>query len=176
SMELLETECDILIPAALENQITKENAPRIKAKVIAEGANGPVTKDAEEILLKKNILIIPDLYLNAGGVTVSYFEWLKNLSHVRFGRMGKRYQETMENRMLRAIEIATGKQFSESDRSAIVRGADELDLVNSGLEETMAVAYHEMRDTQLRNPKIKDLRTSAFLNAIEKIARAYMEL
>ena len=109
-------------------------------------------------------------------MTVSYFEWLKNLSHVRFGRMGKRYQETMENRMLRAIEIATGKQFSESDRSAIVRGADELDLVNSGLEETMAVAYHEMRDTQLRNPKIKDLRTSAFLNAIEKIARAYMEL
>jgi glutamate dehydrogenase (NAD(P)+) len=90
--------------------------------------------------------------------------------------MGKRYQETMENRMLRAIELATGKQFSDSDRSAIVRGADELDLVNSGLEETMAVAYHEIRNTQLRYPKIKDLRTAAFLDAIEKVARAYMEL
>jgi len=129
SNDVLESECDVLIPAALENQITAENAPRIKAKIVLEAANGPTTPEGEAILQEKGVFVIPDIYANAGGVTVSYFEWLKNLSHVRFGRMGKRYQETMENRMLRAIEIATGKQFSESDRSAIVRGADELDLV-----------------------------------------------
>jgi len=176
SIDVMESECDVLIPAALENQITAENAPRIKAKIVLEAANGPTTPEGEAILQEKGVFVIPDIYANAGGVTVSYFEWLKNLSHVRFGRMGKRYQETMEHRMLRAIELATGKQFSDSDRSAIVRGADELDLVNSGLEETMAVAYHEIRNTRLRYPKIKDLRTAAFLNAIEKVARAYMEL
>ena len=103
-MAMLEMDCDILIPAALENQITKDNAPNIKAKIIAEGANGPVTKNAEIILNQKNVMIIPDLYLNAGGVTVSYFEWLKNLSHVRFGRMEKRFHEMSNNEMIKAVE------------------------------------------------------------------------
>ncbi|MGH7372300.1 MAG: Glu/Leu/Phe/Val family dehydrogenase, partial [Candidatus Methylomirabilales bacterium] len=137
SADVLECECDILIPAALENQITESNAPRIRAKIIAEGANGPTTAAGEEILLQKRVMVIPDIYLNAGGVTVSYFEWLKNLSHVRFGRMGKRFEQTAFERMLRAVETATGKTFSEAERRVIAHGADELDLVNSGLEETL---------------------------------------
>ena len=176
SLSALEAECDVLIPAALENQITRENAPRIRAKIVLEAANGPTTPEAEEILRQKGTFIIPDLYANSGGVTVSYFEWLKNLSHVRFGRMGKRYEETMENRMLRAIELATGKQFSDADRSLVVRGADELDLVNSGLEETMVVAYHGILNTMRQNRGMKDLRTAAFLNSLEKVARSYREL
>jgi len=176
SRDALELECDILIPAALEKQLTSENAPRIKASIILEGANGPTTPDAEEILEQKGILIIPDLYANAGGVTVSYFEWLKNLSHVRFGRMGKRYEQATKRQILKTIEQATGRQFSEAEQNAIVHGADELDLVRSGLEETMVVAYHEMLETRRKNDKIKNLRTAAFLNAIEKVALAYQEL
>lgn len=174
--EALERECDILIPAALENQITEENAPRIKAKIVAEGANGPTSAAAEEILLKKNVLIIPDIYCNAGGVTVSYFEWLKNLSHVRFGRMGKRYEQATFDKLLDAVEHATGKSFSENERRAITHGADEIDLVNSGLEETMVSAYDEIRDQFKRNAKIPDLRTAAFVEAINKVALAYLEL
>lgn len=174
--QALEVECDVLIPAALENQLTAENAPRIKAKIVLEAANGPSTPEAEEIMEGKGILIIPDLYANAGGVTVSYFEWLKNLSHVRFGRMGKRYEETVETRLLRAIELATGKQFSEHERESLVKGADEVDLVNSGLEETMITAYREMAETRRRTPGVGNLRTAALVNAIEKIARSYVEL
>jgi glutamate dehydrogenase (NAD(P)+) len=176
SADALELDCDVLIPAALENQLTGANAPRIKARLVLEAANGPTTPEAEEILRRKGTLIIPDLYANAGGVTVSYFEWLKNLSHVRFGRMGKRYEETMEARMLRAIEIATGKQFSETERAAVVRGADELDLVNSGLEETMVVAFNEILEIRRRLGPQQDLRTAAFVDAIDKVARVYMEL
>jgi glutamate dehydrogenase (NAD(P)+) len=176
TLDALELDCDVLIPAALENQITKANADRIKARIILEGANGPTTPEAEEVLLGKGILIIPDLYANAGGVTVSYFEWLKNLSHVRFGRMGKRYQESEDRRMLQGIEIATGRRFSEAERASLVHGADELDIVNSGLEETMSVAYQEIREIRQGRPEIRDLRTAAFVNAIEKIARSYMEL
>jgi glutamate dehydrogenase (NAD(P)+) len=176
SAEALELECDVLIPAALENQLTEENAPRIRARIILEGANGPTTPEAEEILEQKGVLVIPDVYANAGGVTVSYFEWLKNLSHVRFGRMGKRYEESADRRMLKAIEMATGKQFTDAEREMIVYGADELDLVNSGLEETMVVGYHEIRQIRRQHPQMKNLRTAAFLNAIEKVARSYMEL
>ncbi|MEP7272677.1 MAG: glutamate dehydrogenase, partial [Acidobacteriota bacterium] len=176
SAEALELECDVLIPAALENQISLGNADRIRAKIVLEGANGPTTPEAEEILIRKGILIIPDIYANAGGVTVSYFEWLKNLSHVRFGRMGKRYEEAEERRLLQAIETATGHQFSESERAALVHGADELDLVNSGLEETMAVAYQEILEIRRRRPEIGSLRTAAFVNAIDKVARSYAEL
>jgi glutamate dehydrogenase (NAD(P)+) len=171
----LELECDVLVPAALENQITERNAPAIKARIILEGANGPTTREAEEVLRKRGVLIVPDLYANAGGVTVSYFEWLKNISHVRFGRMGKRYDEAAGRNMLRAIEVATGHQFSDSERSFIARGADELDLVNSGLEETMVGAYHEILEIR-RQRKTPDLRTAAFVNAIDKVARSYMEL
>ncbi len=172
----LEVDCDILIPAALENQITRENAARIKAKIIAEGANGPTTAEAEKILLGKNALLLPDIYANAGGVTVSYFEWLKNLSHVRFGRIGKRFDQAAFGAIVGAIEEVTGKNLTEHQRSVIVRGADEVDLVNSGLEETMAFAYQEIREIWKGKPEVEDLRTAAFISAINKIAVAYAEL
>jgi glutamate dehydrogenase (NAD(P)+) len=172
----LEMACDILIPAALENQFTAENAPRVQAKIILEGANGPTTPDADPIFRQKGVLVIPDIYANAGGVTVSYFEWLKNLSHVRFGRISKRHEEANERQMLKAIELATGTSFSEAQRAALAKGPDELDLVNSGLEETMINAYNGLRDTRQQHPEVPDLRTAAFLTAIHKVARSYMEL
>jgi glutamate dehydrogenase (NAD(P)+) len=172
----LELECDILIPAALENQITAGNAPRIRAKIVAEAANGPTTADAEKILLDRGVLIIPDIYLNAGGVTVSYFEWVKNLSHVRFGRLAKRFEEASFDRMLRAVERNTGKSFGDAERRVIVHGPDEIDLVNSGLEETMIGAHQQIRDLARRDPRITDLRTAAFLSALNKVATAYLEM
>lgn len=174
--EALELECDILIPAALENQITEENAGRVKAKILAEAANGPTTAAAEEILRRKGVMIIPDIYLNAGGVTVSYFEWLKNLSHVRFGRMGKRFDQTSFERLLRVIEDNTGRRLSEAERKTVARGADEIDLVNSGLEESMAVAYNQIREVWKSDSAIPGLRTAAFIAAINKIATCYAEL
>ena len=174
--EALELECDILIPAALENQITAENAPRLKAKIIAEAANGPVTAAAEDILLEKGVMVIPDIYLNAGGVTVSYFEWLKNLSHVRFGRMGKRFEQTTYENLLRVVEEATARRLSDDEIKTIARGADEIDLVNSGLQETMIIAYSQIREIWKQNPKIPNLRTAAFVNAINKVALCYGEL
>jgi glutamate dehydrogenase (NAD(P)+) len=172
----LELECDILIPAALENQINSENASRIKAKIIAEAANGPVTPEAEKILQKKGTMIIPDLFLNAGGVTVSYFEWLKNLSHIRFGRMVKRYEERVNRVLVDSIENSIGKSLNDAAKKIIIHGAEESDLVNSGLEETMVSAYNEIRDTWLEHKKIKDLRTAAFVTAIDKIAASYLAL
>lgn len=172
----LELECDILIPAALENVITKENAPRLRAKIIGEAANGPVTSAANEILLEKDVMIVPDTYLNAGGVTVSYFEWLKNLSHVSFGRMGKRFEESTQRRLLTAIETATNKRFTEHEMMNLLHGADEEDLVNSGLEDTMIGAYQKIRDTQSKFEDKIDLRTAAFINAIDLIAKSYLEL
>ncbi len=174
--EALELECDILVPAALENQITVENAPRVRAKIVAEAANGPVTAEAEAELLRNGVLVIPDIYLNAGGVTVSYFEWLKNLSHVRFGRMGKRFEQTAFEGILRMVEEATGRRLSEAEARAAARGADEIDLVNSGLEETMAVAYRQIRETWKGDPKIPGLRTAAFVVSINKVATCYEEL
>jgi len=172
----LELACDILVPAALENQITMENVHRIKAKIIAEAANGPITADANAELTKRGVMIIPDIYLNAGGVTVSYFEWLKNLSHVRFGRMGKRFEESARRSILRTVEAATGKVLSEEAIGELAHSANEEDLVNSGLEETMIQAYHEIRETKNQHGEKADLRVAAFLNAIEKIARSYTEL
>jgi len=172
----LELECDILIPAALENQITAENAPRIQAKILAEAANGPTTAEAEKILLDRGVYVIPDVYLNAGGVTVSYFEWIKNLSHVRFGRVAKRFEEASHNRMVSAIEKATGRLFSDEERRRIARGPSEIDLVNSGLEETMIDAYQQIRELSRRDSRITDLRTAAFLSALNKVATSYLEL
>ena len=176
AMAMLELECDILIPAALENQITRENAPNIKAKIIAEGANGPVTKNAEIILNKKNVMIIPDLYLNAGGVTVSYFEWLKNLSHVRFGRMEKRFQETSTLEMIKSVEQMTGKSLDSRQKKVITHGADEIDLVRSGLEETMISAFNEIREIKKSDKRIEDLRTAAFVSGIRKLGVSYQSL
>jgi glutamate dehydrogenase (NAD(P)+) len=176
SAEGLELECDVLIPAALENQLHAGNAPRINARIVLEGANGPTTPEAETIFRERRILVVPDIYANAGGVTVSYFEWLKNLSHVRFGRMENRYREAVQLRTLRAIESTTGRTFSDVDRASFVRGSDELTLVTSGLEETMVAAYQEIRQVRQEQPAIPDLRTAAFIVAIRKIAQAYAEL
>jgi len=173
---VLELDCDVLIPAALENVLTADNAPRIKARLILEGANGPTTPEAERVFRERHVLVIPDVYANAGGVTVSYFEWLKNLSHVRFGRLEKRLEEKDEARFVRALETLTGKTLSEEDRRQLVHGADEQDIVASGLEETMVVAYQAIRETLKQNPALGDLRAAAFRTAIDKIAKSYMEL
>ena len=172
----LELDCDILIPAALENQINVENAPRIRARIVAEAANGPTTSSAEEILSEKGIMVIPDIYLNAGGVTVSYFEWLKNLSHVRFGRMGKRFEQRAYDNLLRVVESVCGASLSPVQREAVTHGADEIDLVNSGLEETMVASYNQIRDIWKKDSRVGTLRTAAFMSAIKKIALCYEEL
>jgi len=174
--KVLEFECDILIPAALENQITGENANRIQARIIGEAANGPITSEAEEILLSKGKLIIPDVYLNAGGVTVSYFEWLKNLSHMRFGRMEKRFNANIMSQLLSEVESMTGKSLSTDQRQLLAKGADEVDLVRSGLEETMINSYKQIRAILDENPEVKDMRTAAFVVAIKKIGSDYNAL
>lgn len=174
--DALEMECDILIPAALENVINQENAPRVKAKIIGEAANGPLTPEADEEFVKRNILVVPDMYLNAGGVTVSYFEWLKNLSHVRYGRMEKRFSENMNAHILGQIEELTTKKVSTREREFIMHGAEEVDLVRSGLEETMITATREIMDIWHKTPSIPDMRTAAYLCAINKVATSYAEL
>ena len=171
--DVLEHPCDILIPAAMEGVITHENAPRIKAKVIAEAANGPVTYEADQILNEKGIFIIPDAYLNAGGVTVSYFEWLKNLSHVRFGRMDRRFVEAQGQKIIEAIESGIGKSIAESAKNKLLAGPNEIDLVRSGLDDTMRVAYSEIKEQELSNSKINDRRTAAYALAIRNIADIY---
>lgn len=175
SNELMEYECDILIPAALENQITVLNAPHIKARLIGEGANGPVTPEASKILAKKGVLIVPDVYLNAGGVTVSYFEWLKNLSNVRFGRMESRFDSAQFSRLLNLIESNTGQMINLKERKILTSGASELDLVRSGLEDTMVNAYESIREIYKRK-KLDSLRTAAFVYALNKVGESYQEL
>jgi glutamate dehydrogenase (NAD(P)+) len=172
----LELDCDILIPAALENAITMDNAPRIKAKIIAEAANGPISSDASTHLFERGVLVIPDAFINAGGVTVSYFEWLKNLQHVRFGRMQKRFVESSSRKLLAAIEDATDRIFSDSEIAAIARGPGEIDLVNSGLEETMIEAYQEIRELKHAKGPDVDLRAASMVAAINKVAVSYREL
>ena len=174
--DALELECDILIPAALENVINEDNAPRVKAKIIGEAANGPLTPEADEEFSRRGILVVPDMYLNAGGVTVSYFEWLKNLSHVRYGRMEKRFTENLNTQILEQIEGLTGKRVNSEDREQIMHGADEVDLVRSGLEETMIAATREIMDAWHSNPAIPDMRTAAYVVAINKVGTSYAEL
>jgi glutamate dehydrogenase (NAD(P)+) len=176
SFDALEADCDILIPAALENVINAENAPRIKAKIIGEGANGPLTPEADEVFAQKGVIVIPDMYLNAGGVTVSYFEWLKNLSHVRYGRMEKRFTENVNTTILNQIEQLSGKAADTKARELIKHGPDEVDLVYSGLEETMINATHEIMNTWKENPAIPDMRTAAYVVAINKVSTIYAEL
>jgi glutamate dehydrogenase (NAD(P)+) len=176
SGDALELDCDILIPAALENVIDGKNAPHIKAKIIGEAANGPLTPDADEEFIKRGILVVPDMYLNAGGVTVSYFEWLKNLSHVRYGRMEKRFTENMNSHILGQMEELSGKKVSTKERDFIMHGADEADLVYSGLEETMITATREIMDSWKANPAVPDMRTAAYVVAINKVGTSYAEL
>ena len=178
SAEALEIECDILVPAALEGQIRRDNADRINAKIVGEAANGPVTADADTILNERGILVIPDVFLNAGGVTVSYFEWLRNLSHVRHGRMNRRFEEHSARRILQAVETLSGSQFNQQTMGEVVAkvafGASEEDLVNSGLEDTMVSAYQEVRDLAKRHNT--DQRTAAFISALEKVAASYAQM
>ena len=178
SAKALELPCDILIPAALEGVITADNAPNIQASIVAEAVNGPVTSQADKILREKDILIIPDVYLNAGGVIVSYFEWLRNLSHMRHGRMSRRFEERNAERILRAVDQLTAEDFDAELLERLVErvsfGAGERDLVNSGLEDTMTYAYDEIRE--IREAKDVDMRTAAFVSAIDKIAASYEQM
>ncbi|NJC24537.1 glutamate dehydrogenase (NAD(P)+) [Lewinella antarctica] len=173
---VMEFECDILVPAALENQIDAENAGSVRAKIIAEAANGPVTADGAAILAERGVVVIPDIYLNAGGVTVSYFEWLKNLSHMRFGRLQKRFDERVYTNIVKQIEDTTGKKISQRDKDMITHGADEIDLIRSGLEETMITGFQGVYAMYTNNDGIKDLRTAAFALAISKISSDYIAL
>ncbi len=175
---VLEKPCDILIPAALEGVIHHENAARIQAPLIIEAANGPVTASADEILRKKGTVIIPDLYANAGGVTVSYFEWVKNLSHIRFGRMQRRQEESRHQLIVDELErlsadTGIGWQLSPGFKERYLRGADELELVRSGLDDTMRTAYQSMREVWHTRDDVPDLRTAGFIVAIERVAKAY---
>ncbi len=172
---VLEHDCDVLLPAALEGQITSENAPRIRAKLVAEGANGPVTFEADEILRARGIVVLPDFYLNAGGVTVSYFEWIKNLSHIRFGRMQRRLDERRNQQILELIQHCTGCEIPPALAESFASAAGELDLVRSGLHGTMRNAYVEMRELWHDVEAIDDLRTAGFAVALRKIARSYRE-
>ena len=168
----LEMDCDILIPAALENQITIENAPRIRAPLIAEAANGPISFEADKYLSEHGKVIIPDIYINAGGVTVSYFEWIKNISHMRFGRMERRFDEMRGQQIIEAIESTTKQTVPQQYRQQLLHGADELDLVRSGLDDTMRLAYGEIREILLSRKRVPDLRVASFIVAIEKIAQS----
>ncbi|THH35694.1 Glu/Leu/Phe/Val dehydrogenase [Aliishimia ponticola] len=175
---VLEEECDILIPAALEGVINLSNADRIKAPLIIEAANGPVTAGADEVLQKKGTVIIPDMYANAGGVTVSYFEWVKNLSHIRFGRMQRRQEEARHQLVVDELERLSkdkglGWTLSPDFKDKYLRGAGELELVRSGLDDTMRASYEAMREVWHGRDDVSDLRTATYLVAIEKVARSY---
>jgi glutamate dehydrogenase (NAD(P)+) len=172
----LEMACDILVPAALEKQITDANADRIKARLVVEAANGPVSFEGDRILSKRGVTVLPDCYVNAGGVVVSYFEWIKNLSHIRFGRMDRRLDEMRGEKIVHALETISGKQVPDSIRKDLISGADELALVRSGLDDTMRNAYQEMRDVLRTHGKIRDYRTAAYYVAVRKIAHSKMEM
>ncbi|MEP1766236.1 MAG: Glu/Leu/Phe/Val dehydrogenase [Sulfitobacter sp.] len=175
---LLEHDCDILIPAALEGVINLRNAHRISAPLIIEAANGPVTAGADDILREKGVVIIPDMYANAGGVTVSYFEWVKNLSHIRFGRMGRRQEESRHQLIVDELErisrdTSINWTLSPDFKAKYLRGAGELELVRSGLDDTMRVAYDSMAEIWHNRDDISDLRTAAYLVSIGKVASSY---
>ncbi|GIX48639.1 MAG: glutamate dehydrogenase [Candidatus Tectimicrobiota bacterium] len=171
----LELDCDILVPAAVENQLTAANAPRIKAPLIVEAANSPTTPEADLILRRRGKVIIPDVFANAGGVTVSYFEWVKNLSHMRFGRMAKRVGIQTQRRLIAGIEALTGGTFPAALREEVLHGIDELELVNSGLEETMSQGLQQILATMERHG-IEDMRTAAFVCGLQKVVVAYEQL
>ena len=171
----LEDQCDILVPAALEGQITTENASRIEAKLIAEAANGPVTAEADQILLDAGKVILPDMYVNAGGVTVSYFEWTKNLAHMRFGRMGRRLMQMRSEAALELLETVLERQVPEGFSKAFRQEADERNLVLSGLEDTMREAYEGIRTVWHARDDVPDLRTAAYILAIGKVAHHHHE-
>ena len=171
--DVLQDDCDILIPAALDSVIHSGNALGIKAKIIIEAANGPVTYEANTILREKNCLIIPDLYANSGGVTVSYFEWVKNIGHIRFGRLQRRQSEHRVRRLIEGVEQMTGQQFPQNLLNDIASGSSEIDLVRSGLEDVMCQTYQDISQRWHSNEDIPDLRTAAMSIAIERIVSSY---
>ena len=173
---VLTMDCDIFIPAAMEGVINSDNASQIQAKIIIEAANGPVTFSANEVLREHRCLIIPDLYANAGGVTVSYFEWVKNLSHIRFGRMQRREHERQTLNMVEAIEDMVGKKFPASHLEKIIEGPTELDLVRSGLDDVMREGYQVISAKWSSDSRIPDLRTAAMMIALERIQDSYDSL
>jgi glutamate dehydrogenase (NAD(P)+) len=173
---VLEAECDILIPAAFEAAINLDNAHRIAAPLIVEAANGPVTAGADEILRRKGAIIIPDMFANAGGVTVSYFEWVKNLSHIRFGRMQRRQEEARHQMLVEELERTIGRPFADDFKTRYVQGADELALVRSGLDDTMRTAYQSMREVWRGRKDVPDLRTAAYIVSISRVAASYKAL
>ena len=175
---VLENECDILIPAAIEGVINMGNAKNIKASLIIEAANGPVTAEADDVLRSKGCVIIPDMYANAGGVTVSYFEWVKNLSHIRFGRMRRKQEESRQrlliNELIRIMgEMDSKAKLTEGFINNYLHGAGEIELVRSGLDDTMCTAYQSMREVWHAREDVEDLRVAAYLVAIERIAKSY---
>lgn len=180
-LAMLEQECDILIPAAVESVIHADNAERISCKLIIEAANGPVTADADAILRRKGIVIIPDMYANAGGVTVSYFEWVKNLSQISLGRLERRHEEARARMIVEELErlsADTGLNWtlSKGFKEAFLTGADELELVRSGLDDTMRESFKKMKEVWISNPKVQDMRTAAYVVAIRRISNVYNSL
>ena len=173
---LLESDCDFVMPAALECQITAENASRIMAPVIVEAANGPVTFEADQELVQRGKIVLPDILMNAGGVTVSYLEWVKNVSHIRFGRLDRRLEEARGQQIIKAIEAMTGRTVPAEIRAPLLKGSGELERVKSGLDDTMRNAYNAMREARLSRTNVPDNRTAAFVLGIEKIAKAYEEM
>jgi glutamate dehydrogenase (NAD(P)+) len=168
--------CDILIPAALESVITKDNAPHVKARLIVEAANGPITYDANTILRDRGIVVIPDLFANAGGVTVSYFEWVKNLTHIPFGLMERRRDERGHRVLTQSIEHMTGRSFPTETAQELMSGAREIDLVRSGLDDKIRSAYSEMSVLWNTDPRVPDLRTAAYVIAVRRLAETYKAL
>jgi len=172
----LESECDLLIPAALEGQITEKNAGRIAARLIVEAANGPVSFEGDQVLLQRGKVVLPDVLVNAGGVTVSYLEWVKNVSHIRFGRLDRRLDEARGQHIVQLVEEMVGRPVPEHLANPLRQGAGEIDLVRSGLDDTMREAYNRIRELRMARPQVPDLRTAAFMLAIEKIALSYHEM
>ena len=175
-VRVLEVPCDILIPAATERQITTRNAPQLQTRIVAEAANGPTTYEADQILKQRGIVVIPDAYLNSGGVVVSYLEWIKNLSHIHFGAMERRLEENRGHELVRLVEAAVGRSLPAELTENIVTGADEIERVRAGLQDTMSAAYARLRERMLATDEIEDLRTAAYVVAIEKIERFYREM
>ncbi|MYJ00787.1 MAG: Glu/Leu/Phe/Val dehydrogenase, partial [Chloroflexi bacterium] len=175
SIETLEQPCDILVPAALEHQLTVDNADRIRAEIIAEAANAPTTPEADRILRDRGITLIPDLYLNAGGVTVSYFEWIKNLSHVSFDRMLTGTADMQNRRILDTMQAITGSAVPLQERAMLERGPTEIDIVHNSLAKTMGESYHRISELR-RERNLPDLRTAAYLYSLELVAQSYLEL
>ena len=170
---LIKRSCDVLIPAARENVITEKNAADISAKLIVEAANGPISYKANQILNRKKIFVIPDILANGGGVAVSYFEWVKNIRHIRFGRLEKRRNQLQINNLIEAIEAMTGKTMPNKYKANFMDGIEEIDLIRSGLDDMMIDGFQNVKKEFLETDKIPDFRTAAFKVAIDKIALSY---